>query len=220
MTRPDAIPPHADAPVRTYGVTLRDATAAAIFVHGRGATAESILELARALDVSGIAYLAPQASGHTWYPLSFLSPIPENEPGISSGIARLGRLVADVEAGGIPVSRVALLGFSQGACLTLEFAARHPRRYGAVIGLSGALIGPPGTPRDYVGSLGETPVFLGCSDGDAHIPLWRVEETASVLTNMGARVDKRIYPSMGHTVSPDEAKVVRDMLSQLVSDDR
>jgi predicted esterase len=194
--------------------------AAAIFVHGRGATAESILELAHATAVPGMAYLAPQADGQTWYPKSFLSPIPENEPGITSGIALLARLVATVEAAGIPAERVAVLGFSQGACLSLEFVARHARRYGAAIGLSGALIGPPGTPRDYAGSLGGTPVFLGCSDVDSHIPLWRVDESAEVFERMGAVVDKRIYPGMGHTVSPSEVKVVRDMLTQLTSDQR
>jgi predicted esterase len=220
MTPPHDSGPHAGAPVRTLGTPLAEAAAAAILVHGRGATAESILEVARTALVPGMAYLAPQASGQTWYPKSFLSPIPENEPGISSGIACIAQLVAQVEAAGIPASRVAVLGFSQGACLSLEFTARHARRYGAVMGLSGALIGPPGTPREYTGSFDGTPIFLGCSDVDSHIPLWRVEESAEVLARMGAVVDKRIYPGMGHTVSPDELKAVRALLSSLVSDER
>ncbi|MFN8575061.1 MAG: dienelactone hydrolase family protein [Gemmatimonadaceae bacterium] len=210
--------PHGDAPVRTLGPSLGTASAAAIFVHGRGATAESILELARAIEVPGISYLAPQAAGQTWYPKSFLSPIPENEPGISSGIACIARLVASVEAAGISANRVALLGFSQGACLSLEFAARNAKTYGAVIGLSGALIGPPGTPREYAGTLQGTRIFLGCSDVDSHIPLWRVNESAEVLERLGATVDRRIYPGMGHTVNPDELKAVRDLLSGLVSE--
>lgn len=220
MSAPHDLDPHADAPVRTLGAPLGNAAAAAIFVHGRGATAESILELARATLVPGVAYLAPQASGQTWYPKSFLSPIADNEPGITSGLACIARLVAMVEAAGIPGARVALLGFSQGACLSLEFTARHARRYGAVIGLSGALIGPPGTPRDYQGTLDGTPIFLGCSDVDSHIPLWRVDESAGVLEGLGAKVDKRIYPGMGHTVSPDEVKAVRELLDGLVSDER
>lgn len=212
--------PHDDAPVRSMGASLTDAAAAAICVHGRGASAESILELAKAAFVPGVAYLAPQAANQTWYPKSFLSPIPENEPGISSGMACLARLVATVQAAGVPSTRIVFLGFSQGACLSLEFVARHVQRYGAAIGLSGALIGPPGTPREYTGSLGGTPIFLGCSDVDSHIPLWRVEESAAVFTRMGADVDKRIYPGMGHTVSPDELKAVRDLITSAASDER
>src|SRR6476661_4780781 len=147
-----------------------------VMIHGRGATAESILTLVPAIDSPGFVYLAPQASGNTWYPNSFLAPIPSNEPGLSSGLAVLGALLAEVAAAGIPPERVGLLGFSQGACLTLEFAARHAQRYGAVIGLSGGLIGPDGTPRDYPGGFSGTPVFLGCSDVDFHIPKERVEE--------------------------------------------
>jgi predicted esterase len=157
-----------------------------------------------------VAYIAPQASGHTWYPYSFLSPIPQNEPGITSALAVIGRLV---ESAGLGAEQVAILGFSQGACLALEFAARNPRRYAAVIALSGGLIGPPGTPRDYPGSMDDTPVFLGCSDIDPHIPVERVRESAEVFRRMGARVDERIYPRMGHTVNEDELSAVRAFLS-------
>jgi predicted esterase len=183
-----------------------------IMVHGRGASADDMLSLAAALDVPDLACLAPQASGRSWYPLSFLAPIPDNEPGITSGLGVLADLVAALGGQGVPPDRIALLGFSQGACLSLEFAARHAQRYAAVAGLSGGLIGPPGTPRDYRGSLAGTPVFLGCSDIDAHIPLARVHESAEVFRRMGASVDERIYPGMGHTVTEDEMAAVRAQL--------
>ena len=183
-----------------------------VMVHGRGATAESILELRRELGHPDLAYVAPQAAGSSWYPYSFLAPMEKNEPGLSSGLARLGEALGELEAAGIPPERTILLGFSQGACLALEFAARNVRRYGAVVGLSGGLIGPPGTPRDYDGSFAGTPVFLGCSDRDPHIPRERVDETAEVLRAMGADVTERIYPAMGHTVNEDELEFVRGII--------
>ena len=161
-----------------------------------------------------VAYLAPQASGNTWYPLSFLSPIPRNEPGITSGLGVLARLVAELDAEGVAADRVGLVGFSQGACLSLEFAARQARRYAGVAGLSGGLIGPPGTPRNYPGSMAGTPVFLGCSDIDPHIPLERVQESAAVFRQLAADVDARIYPQMGHTIAGDEIEAVRKMFSR------
>ena len=184
-----------------------------IMAHGRGASAEDMLTLAAAFRTTDVAFLAPQAAGRTWYPYSFLSPMTDNEPGISSGLRVLGGLVDALVAQHIPPERIALIGFSQGACLSLEFAARHPQRYKAVIGLSGGLIGPPGTPRDYPGSLGGAPVFLGCSDIDAHIPLARVQESAAVFRRMGASVDERIYPRMGHIVNEDEIEAVVGILS-------
>jgi predicted esterase len=206
--------PHAARPVLVRGAPPGSARLAVICVHGRGASAEDILTLAHEIDLADIAYMAPQAAGSTWYPYSFLAPIANNEPGITSGLGVIARLVQSAAEQGIPAERVALLGFSQGACLSLEFAARHARRYAAVIGLSGGLIGPPGTPRDYAGSLDGTPVFLGCSDVDSHIPLERVHETAEVCRRMGAEVDERIYPQMGHTVNRDELDAVRALLSR------
>src|SRR5262249_50636768 len=161
------------------------AVATLILVHGRGATAESILSLHAELGLAGLAALAPQAAGYSWYPHSFLAPLEANQPFLDSALRRLESLVVDLLARGVPSARLARLGFSQGACLTLEFAARHPRRYGAVMGLTGGLIGPPGTPRDYPGSLSGTPVFLGTGDPDPHVPFERVRETEDVLARMG-----------------------------------
>lgn len=207
--------PHQGQPIVTGGAPLATARGALILTHGRGATAESILSLAPLLGADDLAWFAPQASGNTWYPFSFLSPIPQNEPGITSGIQVLRDLVAYIEKAGIPAERIVLAGFSQGACLTLEFGARHARRYGALVGFSGGLIGPDGTPRDYAGSLSGTPVFLGCSDVDAHIPLARVHESATLLTQLGGLVDERIYPGMPHTVIDDETAAVREIISKI-----
>lgn len=208
--------PHQGQPVRTAGVPLDQATAAMVMVHGRGATADSILTLAPALDVPGFAYLAPQASGNTWYPQSFLAPIESNEPGITSGMQAIEDVLSRVTAAAIPLERTMLLGFSQGACLTLEYSARHARRYGGIAGLSGGLIGPDGTPRNYPGSLEGTPVFLGCSDVDPHIPAQRVRETAEVMRRLGGQVTMRLYPGMGHLINEDEIDAVRRIMADLV----
>lgn len=186
-----------------------------IMLHGRGATAESILDLAPPLAASGVAYLAPQALGNSWYPHSFLAPVAANEPGISTALAGIDLLLADLPAAGIPAERTLLLGFSQGACLVLEFAARRARRnarMGGVVGLSGGVIGPDCTLLDHTGSLGGTPVFLGCSDTDFHIPRERVELSAELFRQLGAQVEMRLYPDMGHTVNEDEMDAVRTMI--------
>ena len=204
--------PHAGQPVQNWGPALADARLVVLLVHGRGDSAAGILELADHFDLPDVAWLAPQAAGHAWYPASFLAPMAQNQPGIDSGLRVLGGLVQRAGAEGLPHDRVVLMGFSQGACLAQEFAARHARRYAAVIGLSGGLIGPPGTPRDYPGSFDGTPVFLGCSDIDRHIPVERVHESAEVFRRMGAAVDERIYPRMGHTVNRDELHAVAHLL--------
>ncbi len=208
--------PHEGQPLLTGGEALDRAVAAMVMVHGRGATAEDILELAGELKQGGFAYLAPQAAQHSWYPNSFLAPIPSNEPGLSSGLAVIASILAQLAEGGMPAERTILLGFSQGACLALEFAARNARRYGGLVGLSGGLIGPDGTPRDYAGSLEGTPVFLGCSDSDFHIPRERVEHSAEVLQRLGGEVTKRLYPRMGHTVNRDEIRFVQGLMAALV----
>lgn len=201
----------------TAGRLLEAARAAMLLVHGRGGSAHDMLALARELHHPEFSYLAPEAPGNTWYPHGFLAPIESNEPWLSSGLATLRDLVAKVEAGGVPAARLILLGFSQGACLTLEFAARHAGRYGAIVGLSGGLIGPDGTPRDYPGSFDGTPVFLGCSDRDPHIPKARVDETARVFEAMGAEVTERIYPGMGHTVNQDELDFVHRQMESVAT---
>jgi phospholipase/carboxylesterase len=203
----------APALVARAGAPLTRARAAMILLHGRGASAESILSLAEVLAQPDIACLAPQAPGGSWYPHSFLAPIDQNEPFLSRSLASVGKLVADLSAQGFGPERLVLLGFSQGGCLALEFAARNAQAYGAVIGLSAGLIGPEGTPRANAGSLAGTRVFLGCSDIDAHIPLARVHESARILGGLGGDVLERIYPGMGHTINEDEIREVRIALA-------
>jgi predicted esterase len=203
---------HAGERVLQYGIPTTHARLTAILLHGRGSSPEDMLALADQFTVADVAYMAPAAAGNTWYPQSFLAPIVHNEPALSSAMRVLERLVASLGADGVSVERLMIIGFSQGACLGLEFAARHAGRYAGVVALSGGLIGPAGTPRDYAGSLAQTPVFLGCSDIDPHIPLWRVHESAEVLGRLDGVVDERIYPGMGHTVNRDEIDAVRLLL--------
>jgi predicted esterase len=204
----DRSDPHASGVILTAGAPLTEAQLAIVLIHGRGATAESMFAFAQELPTEGAALLSPQADGSQWYPYSFLEPIERNEPWLSSALRFLERLVAHVDDDGPGRGRTVLVGFSQGACLMLEFLVRHAAHFGGVAGLSGGLIGPPGTPRSYDGSLAATPVFLGCGDRDPHIPVARVEETRDVLAGMGADVDARIYPGMGHTVNADEIVAV------------
>jgi predicted esterase len=204
----------------TAGKPPESARAAMVMIHGRGATAESILALVDELAHPEFAYLAPQAAGNTWYPNSFLAPIASNEPGLSSALRVIADLLARLEEAGLPPERVMLLGFSQGACLATEFAARHARRYGGLVGLSGGLIGPDGTPRDYPGSLDGTPVFLGCSDVDFHIPKERVILTSDVLRRLGGDVTMRLYPQMGHTINRDEIRFIQAMMAKLIDGSR
>ena len=192
----------------TAGEPLDKARAAMILAHGRGAGAADILTIASEVMHHGIAYLAPQAAGSAWYPNPFTAPVESNEPYLSSALAVLDGLLKKAEAT-IPDERIILLGFSQGACLMLEFAARNARRFGGVVGLSGGLIGPDGTPRDYPGDFAGTPVFLGCSDVDPYIRKDRVIEAGEVYKRMGAEVTVRLYPGMAHTVSEDELEEVR-----------
>jgi predicted esterase len=213
MARPDAARhPHGGERVLLGGAPLETAAGALIAIHGRGAGAEDIIALAREVAPSDVAILAPQAAGNTWYPYRFLEPTERNEPYLSSALRIVADLIAQLGERGIPPERIALLGFSQGACLALEAAARNARRYAGVIGFSGGLIGPPGTSFDFAGSLDGTPVFLGCSDVDPHIPKERVEESAEALDRLGAVVDVRLYPGMGHTVNRDELEAARTIL--------
>lgn len=196
--------PHQGQKIYTAGKSLEEAQAAMILIHGRGASAPSILELANELIHPDMAYLAPQAANSTWYPYSFLAPIPNNEPGITSGLQVISDLVATVEKAGIPRHKIILAGFSQGACLASEFVARNPARYGGLIAFSGGVIGPLDMARTDSGDLQQTPVFLGCSDIDFHIPIERVDQTAEIFEKLNGRVNKQIYPGMAHTIIQDE----------------
>ncbi|MBB6097185.1 glyoxalase family protein [Deinobacterium chartae] len=209
--------PHQGQTVYAAGRPLHEARVAMVLVHGRGGSAQDILSLSDSFNLSAFAYLAPQASGHTWYPHSFLMPTERNEPGLSSGLQMLRDILEELNRQGIPPENVILGGFSQGACLASEFVARNARRYGGLFAFSGGLIGPEGSPRDYPGSLEGTPVFIGCSDVDPHIPLARVEESAAVLERLGGQVDKRVYPGMPHTINDEEISAVRAMMQALAA---
>ncbi|WP_336135657.1 alpha/beta hydrolase [Natronomonas amylolytica] len=208
--------PHQDQPLVTAGTPLDAAEAAVVLVHGRGATAKSIVGMADEFHHDGVAFLAPQAARNTWYPNSFLAPVESNEPGRSSGLQAISDVIEEANDAGIPTERVMLLGFSQGACLASEFVAQTPRRYGGLAVLSGGVIGPEGKAMDYEGDLDGTPVFLGCSDVDPHIPEERVHETADVFEGMDADVTTRIYEGMGHGVNEDELAHVSGMVERLV----
>ena len=207
---------HADQPTRTAGASLDEAEAAVLMFHGRGATAESVLAFADEFAHPDVAYVAPQAARNTWYPQSFMAPMERNEPWLSSALDRVRSELDRIADAGVPADRTVLLGFSQGACLASESVARNAHRYGGLAALSGGLIGPEGTPREYDGSLDGTPVFVGCSDRDPHIPLDRVHETADVLEALDGDVDERIYEGMGHTVNEDELDAVDAMVGDLV----
>jgi glyoxalase family protein len=187
-----------------------------ILVHGRGAAPENILELADALAHPDFTYLAPAAAGSTWYPCSFMADTQANEPGLSSGLSVLDALVGEVVEAGIQRDRIVLAGFSQGACLMSEYAVRHAARYGAILAFSGGLIGPPGTTWPSEGDFEGTPAFFGCSDVDSHVPRTRVDESAEVLDRMGAKVEKRIYPGMGHLINDDEIAFARTLIGEVV----
>jgi len=206
------MPPHSGQPVLTAGAPLGQGPGVVILLHGRNSSAQNILGLVPRLGRPELTYLAPEASDHTWYPFTFLSELQKNEPWLSSALAAVGNLVAHVEKQGVPRKRIFLGGFSQGACLASEFAVRHASRWGGILAFSGGLIGPPGTSWENPGTFDGTPVFLGCSDVDGHIPKARVEETAEVFTRMGAQVTLRLYPGMGHVVSDDEIQTARSFL--------
>ena len=210
--------PHAGQPILRAGAAPDAARAAMIMIHGRNAGPANILDLVPVLDRPEFLYVAPAAAGGTWYPLSFMAPREQNEPNITSALFVLETVVKDLISRGFSSHRIVLGGFSQGACLTSEFAIRHPRKYGGVLALSGGLIGAPGTTWDDVhGALIGVPVFLGCSDVDSHIPAARVLESEAVFKQMGATVTRRFYPGMGHLVNDDEIEFVRGVLDAVLA---
>ncbi|KAB7732316.1 phospholipase [Rudanella paleaurantiibacter] len=198
----------------TAGVPLEKAGKVMVMVHGRGGSARDVLSLSQYIDAQDeFAFIAPEAHQNSWYPYSFLQPTERNEPYLSSALTTLEMVRARLQSDfNLKPSQIYWLGFSQGACLTLEFVARNPQVYGGVFGLSGGLIGPEGAPRDYAGTLDGTPVFLGCSDTDSHIPKERVLETEAVLSRMGAEVTTTLYPNFAHTINEDELKTINLLL--------
>lgn len=186
------------------GKNLGEAKKALVMVHGRGANAEDILSLATHLHVKDFALLAPQATGNTWYPLSFLAKPEANEPWLTSALGVLAHTVAEIESHGIAPENIFFLGFSQGACLTLEFVTRNARKYGGVVAFTGGLIGDKIYPENYKGDFAQTPVFISTSNADPHVPVERVYASTNILKDMNAQVTEKIYGGMGHTINQDE----------------
>lgn len=186
------------------GLKPEEAKKVLIMVHGRGGSAEDILSLSQYLEVKDFALLAPQASQHTWYPYSFLAVPAQNEPHLSSALGVLKEMVEDLESKGIAKENIYFLGFSQGACLTLEFVTRNAARYGGIIAFTGGLIGDHIYPENYKGDFNGTPVFIGTSNPDPHVPVERVYATANILRDKNASVTEKVYPGMGHTINQDE----------------
>lgn len=209
--------PHQNMPIAQSGAELSDAKAVMIMIHGRGASAQSILGLANEIERNQeIAFIAPQASNHTWYPYSFLAPIAQNQPGYSSGLQVITDIISALEAEGISKDKIFLLGFSQGACLASEFAVRNPDKYAGIFALSGGIIGDSIQLEEYSGDLKETPIFMGCSDMDAHIPVQRLNESEKIFVKLGAQVQKNIYAGMGHLVNEDEIEHINKLIEQSI----
>jgi phospholipase/carboxylesterase len=196
--------PHRNTPVLQLGASLTTADGVVIFLHGRGSSAEDILGLAHEMYLPQLAYIAPQASGHSWYPQSFLAPSEQNQPWLSSALKKVLSVVQMAHDAGISTDRIAVAGFSQGACLSTEFVASYPERYAGLIAFTGGLIGPLGTDLSHAGNLEGTPAFLGSGDPDPHVPWERVQQSADILANMGAKVIARRFEGRGHTVSREE----------------
>jgi predicted esterase len=203
---------HQGQPVLNFGSNLEDADLIVILLHGRGATAESMLPIARELDMGGVSFQVPYAALNRWYPNTAFGPLETNEPDLSSALETVDSLVKEAREKGFSDQQIAFGGFSQGACLASEYVARNAKKYAGLFVFSGALIGPRGMLRDYPGSFDGMPVFIGGSDVDPWVEHVLLKDTASVFEKMGAKVDFRTYPRMAHTVNPDEIGTVRAML--------
>jgi phospholipase/carboxylesterase len=210
--------PHRDQPVNHLGETLSHAIGAVILLHGRGGTADDILSLAGEMYRPELAYLAPQAAGNTWYPNSFLAPRDQNQPWLDSALHKVASTVRQATDAGIDPENILLCGFSQGACLAIEFVATHPRRYAGLIVFTGGLIGPPGCDLNRKGELAGTPAFFGSGDPDPHVPFTRVQQSADILSGMGAAVTVRRFPGRPHTILPEELDAARLMVLQAFGD--
>lgn len=201
-------------PVAQAGKPLNEAKKVLVMVHGRGGNAEDFVQLSQQLAVKEFAFLAPQAIQSTWYPHSFLAPVEKNEPQLSLSLSGLSELLDDLDGLGFSSQHIFFLGFSQGACLALEFCARNAKRYGGIIAFTGGLIGEKINTAHYHGNFEGTPIFIGSSDRDLHVPEERINESAEVLTNLGAQIHKKIYPGMGHTIIQDEIKMAEFILNE------
>lgn len=208
--------PHQRQPVAESGAPASRAKAGMIMLHGRGATAKSILWFSDEFAQPDVRYLAPQAKLHTWYPYSALEPIEKNQPYLSSALQAVYDLIQQLITENIPLEKIVLLGFSQGACLALEYAARHPQNLGGVVGLSGGLIGSKIDPENYSGNLQNTPVYIGIGASDQHIPLKRIHQTADIMKQLEGNVSKKIFPNTGHTIAEEEVKFVRGLLANII----
>ena len=206
---------HAGGAVLQTGAPLDKADLAVVLLHGRGGSAEDILELGSAFHLPNVSYLAAQAEGHSWYPFSFLAPLESNEPYLSSALAKVESVVQSLEQAGFGRERIVVAGFSQGACLAMEFVASHPARYGGLIAFTGGLIGPPGSLHTPVGELAGTPALLCSGDPDPHVPWLRVEESAAILGAMGAKVTTKRYPGRPHTITQEELELARNLILQI-----
>lgn len=210
---------HQDQPVTESGAPPTRAKAAMILLHGRGATAKGILSLSDDLAQPDVRYLAPQAYSRTWYPYPFTDPIEKNEPWLNSALQKIFDLIEQLNNEGFSTDQIILLGFSQGACLAQEFAARHPQKYGGVAGLSGGLIGENLQNKSFTGSLEGTPVYIGAGDNDPWFDLERIHQSASIFENLGGRVTKKIFPGKGHTIVDEELKQIRKMITEIIHDE-
>lgn len=208
------IPPHLGNKILFAGNDFSKASKALIMIHGRGSNAESILSLSQEIPNEDVIFIAPEANEFRWYPYRFIDKRENNEPGISSGLVLIDSIISSLIDTGFTSTNIFLMGFSQGACLVLDYAARYPQRLGGVIALSGGLIGDFLNPNDYKGNLEKTPIFIGCSTNDFHIPEVRVHESAEIFTNLNAEVTKKLYPGMGHTINSDEISIINSILSK------
>lgn len=196
----------------TSGVPVRQAKKAIVMLHGRGASAADIISLQRVLHLEGMAIYAPQASNHSWYPYSFMAPAQQNQPALDAALSLVGEVVSEIQSEGIPADQIYFAGFSQGACLTLEYTSRNAQRYGGIIAFTGGLIGQELVTDNYQGDFVQTPVFISTGDPDRHVPVSRVRETIHVLESMNASVYQAIYPDRPHTISGEEIKLVNNTI--------
>lgn len=206
---------HLNQPLYQIGAKAEEARVGVVMLHGRGAGSADMLSLADYLPQGPVAYLAPQAAGRVWYPRPFTAPIEDNEPDLSDALARIDEVLGHLRNAGIPSERTILMGFSQGACLASDYAARNAERFGGVAALSGGLIGATIDPAHYQGAFAGTPALFGCSDVDPHIPVERVRASAALYREMGADVAERIYPGMGHQVNQDEMDWLTGLITEL-----